>query len=433
MEPRAASGSSTTPPAPGRRRRKTWSPWRSARLRSLRRTTRHLRRARAKAPCPATATSVTASSSRPTAGHWSHVSGDYFLGVSISRLVVDPTNASHVYAAVLRGRGGARRVSPPSTRATESGSPLTAASTGRCVRRCPRNGATDLEIDPQNPKILYARFWSDKIYKSTDGGAHWTPIMTGLPDADYAAETTRFSIAISHPSRTGPASCTPASGTTDGGTRTSTSRPTAAGKLEHLLAGRERCDDSVYDYCAEQCSYDNVIEADPHNPNIVFAARPVRLRRSARAAIFRSNDGGQTWKNLGWDQHPDFHAFAFDPNDSASVSSATTAASGSARTSADARPLPPRSTTATGIGSTAAASRSAQFTSIATNPPGRTRARTVRRASGVGRRTTGHCASRLRRTCWFDDAERRRRAGARRPDQFELRVRHLLRRVSPYR
>src|SRR5204862_1371981 len=43
---------------------------------------------------------------------WSHVSGDYFESVSISRLVVDPNDASHLYAAVLRGRGGARRTSP---------------------------------------------------------------------------------------------------------------------------------------------------------------------------------------------------------------------------------------------------------------------------------------------------------------------------------
>ena len=44
---------------------------------------------------------------------WDHVSGDYFVGVSISRLVVDPTNANHLYAAVLRGRGGARASRPP--------------------------------------------------------------------------------------------------------------------------------------------------------------------------------------------------------------------------------------------------------------------------------------------------------------------------------
>ena len=42
---------------------------------------------------------------------WSHVSGDYFYGVSMSRIVVDPNNANHLYAAVLRGRGGSRRTS----------------------------------------------------------------------------------------------------------------------------------------------------------------------------------------------------------------------------------------------------------------------------------------------------------------------------------
>src|SRR6185503_12785141 len=62
-------------------------------------------------------------------------------------------------------------------------------------------GATDLEIDPLNPQILYSSFWGDAIYKSTDGGAHWATAMSGLPTgADYAGALTRFSIAISHPS-----------------------------------------------------------------------------------------------------------------------------------------------------------------------------------------------------------------------------------------
>ncbi len=29
--------------------------------------------------------------------------------------------------------------------------------------------------------------------------------------------------------------------------------------------------------------------------------------------IYRSDDGGATWRNLGYDQHPDFHALAFNP------------------------------------------------------------------------------------------------------------------------
>src|SRR5439155_9006991 len=43
---------------------------------------------------------------------WSHVSGDYFVGVSTSRIIVDPHNPNHLYVAIDRGRGGERRVSP---------------------------------------------------------------------------------------------------------------------------------------------------------------------------------------------------------------------------------------------------------------------------------------------------------------------------------
>ena len=30
-------------------------------------------------------------------------------------------------------------------------------------------------------------------------------------------------------------------------------------------------------------------------------------------------DGGATWQNLGYDLHPDFHAIAFQPNDTKHV------------------------------------------------------------------------------------------------------------------
>ena len=67
-----------------------------------------------------------------------------------------------------------------------------------------------------------------------------------------------------------------------------------------------------------QCFYDNVIEADPTNPNVVFAPGVYDYAHSA-GGVFRSTDGGQTWKNLGWDLHPDFHAFALDPANSPHV------------------------------------------------------------------------------------------------------------------
>src|SRR5947208_13538941 len=58
--------------------------------------------------------------------------------------------------------------------------------------------------------------------------------------------------------------------------------------------------ESVEDYCGGQCFYDNVIEVDPTNPNIVFAAGQFNYDIGS-GGIFRSDDGGQTWINLGYE------------------------------------------------------------------------------------------------------------------------------------
>jgi len=78
--------------------------------------------------------------------------------------------------------------------------------------------------------------------------------------------------------------------------------------------------DSVLGYCGTQCFYDNVIEADPTNSDVVFAAGSFGYGLSPQSGgIYRSVDGGASWKNMGWNQHPDFHALAFDPNNTANV------------------------------------------------------------------------------------------------------------------
>ncbi|UCF38109.1 MAG: glycosyl hydrolase [Acidobacteriota bacterium] len=60
----------------------------------------------------------------------------------------------------------------------------------------PQTGATDLRMDPTNPRILYAAMWehgrrpwyilsgghAGGIFKSTDGGDNWKKLTKGLPD-----------------------------------------------------------------------------------------------------------------------------------------------------------------------------------------------------------------------------------------------------------
>ena len=246
---------------------------------------------------------------------WANVSGDYFQGVAASRIVVDPTNPNHLYAAIVRGRGGSRRVSPPLHSRYGVWESRDGAATWNLIQGAADNkGATDLELDPLNPQIMYSSFWGDAIYKSTNAGATWAKVMNGLPDANYAGGQTRFSIAISHPVG-GSAVLYAGFDWVDGAghhpSRVWKSTDQAA-SWSLLPAGAAGSVNNVEDYCGGQCFYDNVIEADPTNPDIVYAAGQFNYAAGS-GGIYRSDDGGQTWKDMGWDQHPDFHAFAFNP------------------------------------------------------------------------------------------------------------------------
>ena len=263
---------------------------------------------------------------------WAHVSGDFFIGVSISRLAVDPANANHLYATVLRGRGGAHRTTPPVHSAygiwqsTDGGVTWTLLKGATTLPNgAMSEGATDIRMDPLSPNVLYASFLGDAIYKSTDGGVTWNNISHSLPltpAPDFVQNPTRFNLAISHPA--GQSSVLydgfdwfNAGTTTHRGSRVFKSTD---GGATWTLPGLGSGIDSVLGYCGTQCTYDNVIETDPTNPNVVFAAGSFGYTLSPPSGgVYRSDDGGVHWKNLGADQHPDFHALAFDPNNSKNV------------------------------------------------------------------------------------------------------------------
>ncbi len=250
--------------------------------------------------------------------HWATVSGDYFEGVSISQ----PRRRPDQRQPPLRIRAARPRRRP----AHDSRRPLAVRHLGVEERRqrpgsCsrwPQSESTappTSRSDPQNAKILYASFWGDAIYKSTDGGMHWAPIMNGLPaDADFAAGADALldrDLASGRPVRRAllRLRLRPTARGAHPSPRLEVDRP--ARELAAAARGHRR-------RLRRRLLRRPVLLRQRHR------GRPERTRTSSSrpasstttlgsGGVFRSDDGGQTWKNLGWDLHPDFHAIAFDP------------------------------------------------------------------------------------------------------------------------
>ncbi|MEP7333245.1 MAG: hypothetical protein ABI692_14275 [Terracoccus sp.] len=256
---------------------------------------------------------------------WKHVS-DTFTGQATSALAVDPKNPQHVYAATLRGRGGNHRTTAPTAAAYGIYESTDGGARWR-LRKGTTNelhGATDLVMDPQNPRNLWASFWGDAIYKSTNAGVTWTKALGDLPAGNFLEGGTRFALGVSHPA--GAAHATLYTGfdyfdlsdkyhpaqvfkSTDGATT-----------WTNATGGPTSGPDSVVGYCGTQCFYDNAISPDPRNPNIVYALGSYGYGNSPQSGgIYRSVDGGAHWLSLGYDLHPDFHSIAFQPTNTRHV------------------------------------------------------------------------------------------------------------------
>jgi photosystem II stability/assembly factor-like uncharacterized protein len=113
-------------------------------------------------------------------------------GEQIPALAVDPRDPSRVFAAVLGHPYG------PSEerglyRSTDGGQ-----TWSKAIYINENTGASDVEIDPANPDVIYASMWEVRegpwedgntvngtaggLFKSTDGGNSWRQLKNGLPD-----------------------------------------------------------------------------------------------------------------------------------------------------------------------------------------------------------------------------------------------------------
>src|SRR6185369_15161346 len=121
---------------------------------------------------------------------WTHIGLDNTR--QIGRVIVDPKNPNTVFVAALGHVYGAN----PDRgvyRSRDGG-----ARWEKVLFKNDNVGAIDLAFDPQNSQIIYATLWNTRrppwsiyppsygpgggIFKSTDGGSTWQPIMTGIAD-----------------------------------------------------------------------------------------------------------------------------------------------------------------------------------------------------------------------------------------------------------
>ncbi len=108
-------------------------------------------------------------------------------GVEAHVLVIDPSNPNRLYAAVNSA------YSFPSTgarglfKSTDSGATWLPINSGLNGPIDTYSSVTALAIDPANPDVLYAATAGEGVFKSSDGGANWVKFNDGLANLDVRA------------------------------------------------------------------------------------------------------------------------------------------------------------------------------------------------------------------------------------------------------
>jgi len=219
-------------------------------------------------------------------------------GQQIPQLAVDPKNADRIFVAVAGhpyGPNEERGV----YRSVDGGKTFE-----KVLYRDENVGASDVQIDPSDPAIVYAGLWESRegpwengvfngsgggIFKSVDGGKTWRQLTNGLPDNIVQAN---LAIAPSAPKTLFAAVKTKTIAklyrSDDGG---ETWRGTTDDPRPGLGIGGGDLP---------------VVRFDPKNPEIVY---------SASIVCWKSTDGGKIWD--GWRGAPggdDYQNIWIDPN-----------------------------------------------------------------------------------------------------------------------
>jgi len=221
----------------------------------------------------------------------------------IGRILIHPSNPDILYVAAL-GHAYGPNTDRGVFRSIDGG-----RTWKKVLDKGPDVGATDLAFEPENPQVIYAALWQARrppwsvygplegpgssLYKSTDGGDHWTQLTgNGLPTGAWR----RSGVAV-------------ARGT--GGQRVYALIDAASG------SGLFRSDDSAKTWTRvgsdpridSRAWYFSGITVDPKNPDVVYLPN---------VAVYRSTDGGKNFSVLkGAPGGDDYHYLWVDPTDPA--------------------------------------------------------------------------------------------------------------------
>ena len=163
-----------------------------------------------------------------------------------------------------------------------------------------KTGASDVAMDPSNPRILYAAFWQvvrhpwelvsggpgSSLWKSTDGGDSWKKLTQGLPEGIWA----KVSVAVSpaNPDRV-----------------FAFVEARHGGLFRSENAGEKFTHVNDEHKIRERAWYYSWIYPDPKNAELVYLPN-VRMHKSI--------DGGKTFANMPV-PHGDNHDMWIDPDD----------------------------------------------------------------------------------------------------------------------
>jgi photosystem II stability/assembly factor-like uncharacterized protein len=215
---------------------------------------------------------------------------------TISNIVVDPKNPDVVYASSM----GHVFVPDPDRgvfKSTDGGK-----TWQKVLFVDDKTGAINLVMDPTNPDVLYAAMWQAQrtpwslvsggpgsgLYKSTDGGAHWTNLthnegfptgVLGRIGVSVAASNPNIVYAIAQAKEGG------------------VFRSEDGGKTWKRVNDQWMLRQRAFYYMA--------IFVDPKDPNKVYAPNV--------DALWVSNDGGKSWKKLR-PPHGDNHVVWINPD-----------------------------------------------------------------------------------------------------------------------